>query len=80
MNVRGEEAIVLLGRRPETGVFSSFSIQPGLHPHMTFCMHLQLFLFSFSTEYTNPIPATGRDPEQAVMNIQMQGGIRAVSV
>lgn len=80
MNVRGEEAIVLSGRRPESGVFSSFSIQPGLHHHMTFYMQLQHFLFSFSAEYPNPIPATGRESEQAVMNIQMRGGIRAVSV
>lgn len=69
------------GRKQSSWVFSSSSTQPGMHHHhMTFYMQLQLFLFSFSTDYTNPIPATGRESEQAVMNIQMQGGIRAVSV
>ncbi len=91
MNVRGADAIVLLGKRLESWVFSSFSIQPCLHHpqinHMTFYKQLQLFSslsfslsFSLSTENPNPVTATGCESERAVMNIQMRGGIRAVSV
>lgn len=93
MNVRGADAIVLLGKRLESWVFSSFSIQPCLHHpqinHMTYYKQLQLFSslslslslsFSLSTENPNPVTATGCESERAVMNIQMWGGIRAVSV
>lgn len=48
MNVRGVDAIILLGKRLESWVLSLFSMQPCLHHlqinHMTFYKQLQLFL------------------------------------
>jgi len=83
MNVRGADAIILLGKRLESWVFSSFSIQPCLHHPASSCNCPRLSFslsFSLSTKYPSPVTATRCESERAVMNIQMRWGIRAVSV